>query len=270
MHDDRTITHDLAVVYLALAYGPDHQLADRELTLITEALQAWGQDASREAVQEEVVEALAVLLQEEFDPEQLVIGALDRLADVLSHEQRQHAIEDVVRIAEADGLLLRAERTVIDAIAHRWQVKRYAQALLDATQGDRDDWTLLHDIGLIYIILAHSTDNNLSDKEIAVLVDRTRDWQPEWTEEAVRVVLRQALAYYGSNPGSEALQRSVLSIGHRLPLVQRLALVNDLFAIAEADGALLDAERAMIVSLIDAWNVGPAFHLANLPDGSAA
>lgn len=260
MQDDWTTSHDLALIYLALAYGPDHQLADRELALIEDALSTWtGNLSDADATREIALEAIAVLLDDSAHPETLVSEALDRLAESLTHEQRQRAIEDLIRIAEADGIFLRAERAVIALIARRWEVKQHAQLLLSVTRGDQEDWTLLHDIGLVYIILAHSTDNQLSDREITTIVGRAGEWQPSWNEEMVRGVLRAALGYYSSNPGAEGLQRSVLSIGHRLPLMQRLALINDLFAIAEADGAILDAERDMIHAFMEAWNVGPLF-----------
>lgn len=252
-HDDWTDCHDLALVYLALAYGPDHQIAERELTLITEALE--GKERDGDDVQEVVMEALAVMLEEGLDSDEVVTQALDRLRASLSVEQRQRAVEELVRIAEADGLLLRTERTTIAAIAHRWEVKSHALALLDATRGDVDDWTLLHDIGLIYVILGHSTDGDLSKAEIDVLVERATDWHPSGDEESARGVLRQALSYYSSDPGGEALRRSIASIKHRLPLVQRLALIEDLYAIAEADGVMLDAERDLIGSLVSEWGL---------------
>ena len=40
--DDWTTTHDLAVVYIAIAYGTDHDLSDEELKVLTEALQEIG------------------------------------------------------------------------------------------------------------------------------------------------------------------------------------------------------------------------------------
>lgn len=211
-------------------------------------------------MREIAVEAMAVLLADEYDPDSLVTQALDRLAEKLTHVQREQAIEDVIRVAEADGTMLLAERELIDRIANRWEVKRHAQLLLSVTRGEQQDWTLVHDIGLVYIILAHSSDNELSDLEIAAIVEKTREWLPTWEEEEVRAVLRQVLSYYSGEPGSESLQRSVLSIGHRLPLVQRLALVNDLFAIAEADGIMLDTERELIAAFMEAWNVGPLFN----------
>ncbi len=253
MNDDWTRCHDLALVFLALAYGPDHQLAERELALITDALDGWGRDG--DDVQEVVMEALAVLLEPGIQADDVVTRALDRLAETLSLEDRQRAVEELVRIADADGTLLRTERTTIAMIARRWNVKEHAVSLLDATHGDADDWTLLHDIGFVYVILAHSTDGDLSRPELDEIVQRMAGWQPDWDEEQIRVVLRQVLTQYGSAPGAEAIHRSLASIRHRLPVVQRLALIDDLYAIAEADGQVLDAEREMIVMLTGRWQV---------------
>ena len=42
-----------------------------------------------------------------------------------------------------------------------------------------NDWTILHDLGYIYLFLAFNTDEDLSDDEWNVIGDKIRDWIEE-------------------------------------------------------------------------------------------
>ena len=42
-----------------------------------------------------------------------------------------------------------------------------------------NDWTILHDLGLVYLFLAFNTDEDLSDDEWNVIGDKIRDWIEE-------------------------------------------------------------------------------------------
>jgi uncharacterized tellurite resistance protein B-like protein len=254
--EEWTQSHDLALVYIALAYGSDNELDDEELATITEILQAWRPDLEPDEVQDVVMEALSVYLDGESDQE--VLGAMVALKKSFTEPERIRAIEDVVRIAEVDGMLLRSERSLISLLADAWDVKATAERLLTETvalQDDRDQWSLMHDIGLVYLVMAHSTDNDLSDPEISAIIGRLHDWQPGMEEEKVRGVLREALTYYAKGPDKQALTRSVGAIREALPVVQRLALLDDLAYIAESDGHLTDHEREMLASLSAAWGI---------------
>ncbi|MDX1740816.1 MAG: TerB family tellurite resistance protein, partial [Rhodothermales bacterium] len=185
--------HDLALVYLALAYGTDSQLSIDEMDTIVSSLHGWRQDLTPDDMREVAMEALAVLLDEESSSE--VFSAIDRLHDSLTPEERNRAMEDVVRIAQSDGVFLGRERTFVSHLARAWSVKEQAaEALQKPSQEDDDgDWTLLHDLGLVYIVLAHSTDSKLSDSEIAAMLERMGQWHPDLSEADIRSVLREAL-----------------------------------------------------------------------------
>lgn len=255
-NDTWTTTHDLALVYVALAYGTDHDLSDEETAAITERLMHWsGSDA--EAMRETMMEALAIYLEAGADEE--VARSVHQLAATLSGDERRRALEDVVRIAEADGLLLSSEQSLIATLAETWKVKATEKRLIDqttATVEERTAWSLLHDLGLLYIVLAHSADDELSDAEITAMINRVQEWQPELSEEEARQVLREALAVYGEKqPDEETLRGSVQAIRDALPTIQRLVVLDDLAYIANADGHYDENERAMIASLAQAWKV---------------
>ena len=251
-----TRTHDLALVYVALAYGTDNTLTDEEVESIIATLQNWGSDLTRDAVQEIVLEAMTIYLQENASIE--VTRTIRRLSRELSEDERKKALEDVVRIAEADGVLLSSESSMITSLADIWGLKAAGQALLDqttATVADAPDWSLLHDMSLICVVLAHSTDNDLSTDEINAMLERLQQWQPDLEAGALQDVVRDALRFYSSQPDSDALGASLKAIKEALPPIQRIAFLDDLVYIARADGEINEHEESMIQSLSSAWGV---------------
>lgn len=246
--------HDLALIFIALAYGTDDDLTPEELATITDILQDWRADLPVEEAQEIVMEAVAVYMDDRNE----VGRSVEALREQLSAEHQRRALSDLVRVAEADGVLLGAEQDLIGRLASAWDLRDTARALLEeagARLAGEDAWTLLHDIGLMYLVVAHSTDNSLSDPEIKVMVACLNDWQPGLSEDQIRAVLRRALEFYSNEPGPEALQRSVESVRHHLSTVHRLVLLDDLASIARADGSINELEEEMLAHLAQAWGV---------------
>ena len=251
-----TRAHDLALVYVALAYGTDHTLSEEEIESIISTLQKWGQGLTREAVQEIVMEAMSIYLEENASIE--VTRTIRRLSKELSEDDRKKALEDVVQIAEADGVLLSSETSLITSLAEIWGLKATGQTLLEqttATLAEAPAWSLLHDMSLICVVLAHSTDNHLSVSEIGAILERLRQWQPDLDAESLENVVREALAFYSSQPDQEALAASLRAIKKALPPIQRIAFLDDLVYIAKTDGAINEHDREMIQTLSNAWGV---------------
>ena len=106
--DSWTSAHDLALLYIALAYGTDYELSDRELDTIKQTLQRWRSDFPPDEVKEVVMEAFTVYLEEGAAEE--VARCMERLNETLDEDERRRALEGVVGIAEADGVMLTSER----------------------------------------------------------------------------------------------------------------------------------------------------------------
>jgi uncharacterized tellurite resistance protein B-like protein len=256
-NDAWTRAHDLALIYVALAYGTDSELSDTELATITDALSGWRDEFSVDEVQEVVMEAVTIYLEETSRDE--VRESIRSLRHSLTEEERHQALEDIVRIAEADGIMLVSERSLIRALSQEWGLKATADILLGrstAVDETAKGWTLLHDIGLVYLVVAHSTDNELSEAEIKALLTRLTDWREGMDEDEARTIVRTALERYAKGPDTELLQKVVLSIRQNLPVIQRLAVLDDLVYIAEADGLVKDNEANMIGTLAKAWGLG--------------
>ncbi|MDE2996807.1 MAG: TerB family tellurite resistance protein [Bacteroidota bacterium] len=117
------------------------------------------------------------------------------------------------------------------------------------------EWSVMHDIALMYIIMGHSADGELNDDEISVMLGRLGEWEPDLNQEQLRSILGTALQYYGHGPDTEDIQDSISVIKDALPRSQRLIILDDLITIARADGEAKDAEREIVENLSTAWSI---------------
>ena len=254
--DTWTHAHDLTLVFLALCYGSKQQLKDSEIDAIASSLARWKPAATRTEINEIVLESVAVFL--ESDPEREVVQSVHALRDALSLEKRREALEDIMRIAEADGVLLNSEQNLLSIVADIWDIRATKERLMHeslASTEEHPDWSLLHDIALIYIMMAHGADEELSSEEITAIKQRLAGWAPDVSDEEVTSVARESLQFYASDPTREELQSSVTSVAKHMSRAQRLVVLNDLMVIAESDGEMTGPEHEMIESLSAAWKV---------------
>jgi uncharacterized tellurite resistance protein B-like protein len=252
-----TPAHRLALLYIALAYGTDHDLTDDELETLTQALHDRGVVPDDTAVQEVVLEAAAAFL--EGDAQDEVQQSIEQLGETLDAEQRRQALHDVIEIAEADGVLLEREQGLIRRVAEAWSLKHAGAAMIEETsavvQRQGEDWGLIHELAFIYIAVGHSAHNELSPGKIEAILGRLHEWQPNRSEEQTRDVLRRALQVYADDPEQTLIEDSVESLKEALPPIQRLTVLDDLNVVAQADGGLTDTERELIMNLARAWDL---------------
>ena len=254
--DSWTHLHDMALVFLALAYSTDASLSDTEVDSISAALKSWKPEANEHQIHEIVLEAASIFFESEAESE--VVQSVKSLGVSLSTEQKQQLLEDAMRVAEADGVLLNSEQNILSVLAAAWDIRATKDRLIEETTARLEsdpEWSVLHDIGLMYIIMAHSTDGELSDVEIATMIDRLGEWEPELDEAKIRSILRTALEYYSQSPDQDDITDSVSAIKEALPRAQRLVVLDDLVTIASPDGTVKVGEREIVESLSKAWNV---------------
>lgn len=253
--EDWTTTHDLALVYIALAYGTDHDLDDDELEVLEEALQEWKSEPL--PVREVILEATAAFL--EGDARIEVRQAIQRLGSTLSPQERRETLRNLIRIAEADGVLLEREQGLIHTLADAWSLKQLSEELVADTsavvQRRGEDWGLIHELAFLYVLVAHSAEDTLASDKIEVILDRLQEWQPDLSQEEARAVLRRALQVYADQPDRSLVHDSVEALKETLPSVQRLTILDDLYTIVSADGPISRNERELILSLARAWDV---------------
>lgn len=255
--EDWSTPHNLALIYLALAYGTDHDLGDEEMDVLTEALGEWSLVPDETQVQEVVLEAATAFL--EGDAPEEVRRSIQELSDDLTFVERRRALQDVMRIAEADGVLLEREQGLIHRLADAWSLKSMTEDLLEDTsavvQRQGEDWGLVHELAFIFIAVAHGATNDLSEAEIEASLRRLQGWQPDLPKEEVREVFRRALQVYAERPDQALIEESLEALKDALPAIQRLAALDDLYSVARADGELTETERELLLGLARAWDV---------------
>ena len=123
------------------------------------------------------------------------------------------------------------------------------------SHADPDRKHLLRDLALIYLTLAHGTDEDLSDEEVDTIAGELEEWQEEARRETVLSAIKEALALYERDDALDQVNAAIRSIGEEVDGEDRQLILDDLVEIAMADGQYMHEESTFIGELADAWNV---------------
>ncbi|MES3630428.1 MAG: TerB family tellurite resistance protein [Longimonas sp.] len=251
-----TPAHDIALLYMAAAYGFDDSLSDAEAVSVQEALAPWAAGYSLD-VRETLIEA-ATLLAEGDTPDREVAEAVARLSDEFSPDHHSDILKGLVSIAEADGVLLQHEQGLITHVAKTWGHKALGEQLMDnttaAVQSGDEDWSLIHELAFLFVAVAHAGNHELNSDEVAMVKKRLGPWHPDLGASAIEDVIRTALQVYAASDQA-LIQDVVRTLKQALPDVQRLAVLDDLYCVARADGPITDEEESLIEALGRSWDV---------------
>ena len=260
-HAENRVMHELAYVYIALAHGTDDQLSDEEIDQIAERLRGWELDTAQtvtSALKQAMDEYMADAGVDRLD------RAVAAIRDAFPAERRKDLLEDLMGIAIADGRFLFTESSFIERVGRTLEVRLEGAdgvigrswSVLGGTSTDgNDQWTPVHDLALIYVTLAHRTDDDLSDDEISAIATKLNEWIPEAPEDEVLRVVQDALTVYVQGPDKRMFTEAVESVRDRVPRHQLSALLSDLSYVASADGRMLEEEKQIIAQLAQAWSV---------------
>lgn len=250
---------DLAVIYLAMAHSVDGGLTSAKIDAIIENLVGRYRHADRTVVQEMVLET-SMAHPDAETLRRAALNAAAELRDVLSPAQREAVLADLKRIARIDGLVVDQERSLLRALAECWGLPLSpvpAAATLHGDVPDLNAWTTIHELALIYLVLAHGTDSDLSGAERQVMLNRLQEWRPDLTGGQVLTILDRAMERYAEGADEHMLADAIHAVKVDLPEGKRMAALRDLIQIANADGVFLDSEEDLINELMGAWNVEP-------------
>ncbi|MFQ5569043.1 MAG: TerB family tellurite resistance protein [Rhodothermales bacterium] len=255
---EQRILRNLALIYIALAHGADQDLDDAEMDVIASRLHEAQSGVSDGTVLRAVKGALEDYTQE--DAPQRIDQAVRHLREAAPPTLRRRILKDLTDIGKADDRFLFAEAGFIGQLMDAWK-----EDTTDATE-DSDamwsvfgpghqafGWTPIHDLVLIYVTLAHQTDDNLSRVEIEAIITKINEWLPNADEETLRHVLNDVLNVYAEESEEHTLDAAIEAVKEAVPAHQRAAVLDDLRYIANADGVLLVEERVMIEKLATAW-----------------
>lgn len=251
------ILHDLALVYLALAHGTDDRLDGAELDMVAARLAEVQAGLSGGTVLHAVKAALDAYTGR--DAEARLRQAVGNLRTSVPPPMRRRVIRDLTEIGKADDRFLFEEASFIGQLVAAWRQAPGAPAdAANATwsifgQDHEGGWTLVHDLALIYVTLAHRTDGTLARAELQAISEKIGEWMPNAGPDDLRAILGEVLRAYDAAPEGHTFEAAVEAVRQRLPAHQRAAVLEDLRYVADADGVLLVEERVLIEQLARAW-----------------
>lgn len=114
---------------------------------------------------------------------------------------------------------------------------------------------LLHDLALLYLALAHGTDEELHPHETRTIAARLRSWQPDKDPALIDHVIREATLTYLDGTSEERLRDAIAVLKKTLPQDVRSRILHDLSEIARADGAFLREEHLFIQQIAQEWDL---------------
>ncbi len=121
MTNDWTTTHDLILLYIACGRGGDRELDEVEKDEIA-ALVGARRPKMHPNQLHEVLEQTHLTYLGRGGPE-LVLSAIESLASELSRQERIGVLQDLTKVASADGLVLPGEVNFIAAVARAWGLR---------------------------------------------------------------------------------------------------------------------------------------------------
>lgn len=258
--NENRILHELALIYIALAYGTDEEISGEELDMIAERLQVWHQETPQTVVSA-LKEAMDEYVQD--GSPQRIERAILTIKEGFPKERRLEIVDALMDVAISDGRFLFRESAFIDRVARllethpagsEGRIARSWSLLGGAANSTR--WTPVHDLALIYVTMAHRSDGELADTEMEAIVEKIHEWVPDAPEEAMRRVLQDALEAYVQGPDKHVFVEAVESVRELVPKHQLPALLADLQYVARADGQFLPEEEELIRQLAETWDVG--------------
>lgn len=115
--------------------------------------------------------------------------------------------------------------------------------------------TLLHDLALLYLGLAHGADEDLDPAETRQIAASLRRWQPDKDPALIDHVIREATLTYLNGANPQRLREAIHVLKEALSHDLREIILHDLSEIARADGEILSAERDFIQKIADEWEL---------------
>jgi uncharacterized tellurite resistance protein B-like protein len=109
------------------------------------------------------------------------------------------------------------------------------------------DTQVLESLAFLYLTFGHSTDGQLSADEMRSLAAKLREWAPESELGDIGELLRRAVGSYKAAKDKLGEAREITaSLKGTLDDDQLRRVLSDLEGIAEADGQVIDEEKAFI------------------------
>jgi len=122
------------------------------------------------------------------------------------------------------------------------------------------EWTGKHILTAIYLLFGHLTDGELTKDEIKKATDKIHEWTPGDDIEVTNSIFIEVFEEIEKFENSDALVEFMEDMINRVPefISEKKylrAILEDLVAVAKADGKFDENEKNMIDVLSKLWNV---------------
>lgn len=109
------------------------------------------------------------------------------------------------------------------------------------------DTQVLESLAFLYLTFGHSTDGQLAADEMRLLAAKLREWAPDTELGDIGELLRGAVASYKAADDKLGEARKITAaLKGALDDDQLRRVLSDLEGIAEADGVVVEGEKAFI------------------------
>lgn len=117
------------------------------------------------------------------------------------------------------------------------------------------EWTVAHDLALIYLALTHGADEELDASEIDAMSRKLAEWHEDFSVDGIKKIMSEVMLVYVGSSGEQMLETSIASVADSMSKPTRIAILNDLADIATADGTIVMGEVDFIQQLARDWGV---------------
>ncbi len=118
------------------------------------------------------------------------------------------------------------------------------------------DTKLLESLAFLYLTFGHSTDGSLPAEEMRALADKLRARAPDIELSALGEILKGAVSTYTQTPDKLATAKGMTAgLAAVLSKDDLRTILDDLEAIANADGDISDAEQEFITDTARVFGV---------------
>lgn len=124
--------------------------------------------------------------------------------------------------------------------------------------------TVLQHLALIYIALAHATDEDLSRQEINTIARKLKEWETGDSEVVLRAI-DDAMNVYVQAGAEQRVIEAIKYIRLTVAVERRQKILDDLVSIAMADDRFISEESSFIRDLVRAWEVYPGRTTSDRP-----
>ena len=117
------------------------------------------------------------------------------------------------------------------------------------------EWSVLHDVALLYLALAHGTDLDIDPAEQVTMVEKLKIRYPDIGLSRIRQILHEVMLIYLGEHSRQMVEAAKASIKASMSKEECIGVLNDLAELATADGTIVPGEVSFIQQLASYWEV---------------